>query len=129
MRVTRFAVPLVAGVVVFGGVSAFAATLNVNGSSLGAGNASVASCNATATVSYTTSYSAALPGYRVATAPVATAAACSAKSYKVTLTGAANASLAELTGTLDATGAASPDFSASNIAASAVTGVSVVVTG
>ena len=89
----------------------------------------MAACNATASVSYNTSYSAAVPGYRVTTAPVATAAGCANMAYKVTLTGAASASLAEVTGTLDATGAASPDFSASNVAASAVTGVQVVVTG
>ena len=125
----RYLVPAVAGVVVFGAVTAFAATLTVSPESLGSGNATVSSCNATAAVSYTTSYAAALPGYKVATAPVTTAVGCSGLAYKVTLTGAANASLAEVTGTLNASGAAAPDFSASNVAASAVTGVSVVVTG
>ena len=117
------------GVVVFGAVTAFAATLTVNSKSLGAGNATVASCNSSASVTYNTSYSASLPGYKVTTAPVTSAVACATMSYKVTLTGAANASLGEVTGTLDASGNASPDFTASNIAASGVTGISVVITG
>jgi hypothetical protein len=125
----RFFIPLVVGVVVFGGVTAFAASLTVSTKSLGSGNATVSSCNATAAVSYSTAYSATLPGYKVSTAPVTTAATCTGLSYKVTLTGAANASLAEVSGTLDGTGAASPDFSANNIAAALVTGVSVVITG
>ena len=125
----RFLVPLGVGVVTFGGVTAFAATLSVSSKSLGAGNATVATCNASAQVSYNTTYSASVPGYKVSTAPVTTAAGCATMAYKVTLTGAGNASLGEITGTLDGTGAASPDFSSSNIAASAVTGVSVAITG
>ena len=125
----RFLIPAVAGVVTFGAVTAFAATLSVSSKSLGSGNATVSTCNASAQVSYNTAYSASLPGYKVSTTPVTTAAGCATMSYKVTLTGAANASLGEITGTLDGTGAASPDFSSSNIAASAVTGVSVAITG
>jgi hypothetical protein len=125
----RYLVPIVAGVTVFGAVTAFAATLNVSTQSLGSGNASVASCNTSAAVTYTTAYSATVPGYKVATAPITTAVACATKAYKVTLTGASNASLAELTGALDAAGAAAPDFSSSNISAALVTGVSVVISG
>ena len=128
-RGKRFLIPAVVGVVVFGAVTAFAATLTVNTKSLGAGNATVTSCNASASVTYNTSYSATLPGYKVTTAPVTSAVACATMSYKVTLTGASNASLGEVTGTLDASGNASPDFSSSNIAASGVTGISVVITG
>jgi hypothetical protein len=127
--IARFVIPAATGVVVFGAVTAFAATLSVNSKSLGAGNASVSSCNSGATVTYTTAYSATLPGYKVATAPVTTAATCNGFAYKVTLTGAGNASLAEVTGTLDASGNGSPDFSASNISAANVAGVSVVITG
>src|SRR3954451_8725936 len=127
--VRRLAIPVVAGLVVFGGVTAFAASLSVSSKTLGSGNATMTSCNATAAVSYTTAYSATLPGYKVATAPVTTAAACTGLAYKVTLTGAANASLGEQSGSLDASGAAAPDFSSLNIAASLVTGVSVVITG
>jgi hypothetical protein len=125
----KFAVPAVTGIVVFGAVSAFAATLSVSSKSLGAGNATVSGCNAGASVTYNTTYSAALPGYKVSTAPVTTAAACTGMAYKVTLTGTGNASLGEISGTLDSSGGASPDFSSSNVAASGVTGVSVVITG
>ena len=125
----RYLVPVIAGVTVFGAVTAFAATLNVSSQSLGSGNATVASCNTSAAVTYTTAYTATIPGYKVATAPVTTAVACATKAYKVTLTGAANASLAEITGSLDASGNAAPDFSASNISAALVTGVSVVISG
>ena len=125
----RFLIPAVAGVVTFGAVTAFAATLSVSSKSLGSGNATVASCNATAQVTYNTSYAASIPGYKVTTTPVTTAAGCATMSFKVTLTGAGNASLGEITGSLDSSGNASPDFSASNIAASAVTGVSVAITG
>jgi len=119
----------VAGVVVFGAVTAFAASLSVSSKSLGSGNATVTSCNASASVSYATVYASTIPGYKVSTAPVSTAAACTGQAYKVTLTGAGNASLAEISGTLDTSGNATPDFSASNIAAANVTGVSVVITG
>jgi flagellar basal body-associated protein FliL len=128
-RGKRFLIPLIVGVVTFGAVTAFAATLTVNSKSLGSGNATVTSCNASAAVTYNTSYSATLPGYKVTTAPVTSAVACATLSHKVTLTGASNASLGEVSGTLDASGNASPDFSSSNIAASLVTGVSVVITG
>ena len=129
-RAKRFLVPAVAGIVTFGAVTAFAATLSVTSKSLGAGNATVASCNATANVTYTTTYTATAPaGYKVATAPVTTAIGCATMAYKVTLTGASNTSLGEVTGTLDSAGGASPDFTSKNVAASDVTGVSVVITG
>ncbi|HWC33453.1 MAG TPA: hypothetical protein VG650_01380 [Mycobacteriales bacterium] len=115
--------------VVFGAVTAFAASLSVSSKSLGAGNATVSSCNASAAVTYNTAYSSTVPGYKVSTAPVTTAAACNGLAYKVTLTGAGNASLAEVSGTLDASGNASPDFSTNNISAATVTGVSVTITG
>lgn len=125
----RYALPAVAGVLVLGAATAFAASLTVNTSSLGAGNGTVASCNASASVSYNSTYASGLPGYKVTTAPISSAAACAGLSYKVTLTGAGNAALAEVTGTLDGTGADTPNFTASNILAHDVTGVSVVITG
>ena len=72
----RFAIPAVVGVVVFGSVTAFAASLSVSSKTLGAGNASVASCNASVSVSYNTAYQASIPGYKVTTAPVTSAAGC-----------------------------------------------------
>jgi len=127
--VKRIAVVLVLGVAVFGAVFAFAASLTVNSKSLAAGSGSVAACNASAAVSYNTVYSAALPGFQVTTAPVTSAAGCANMPYTVTLTGAANASLGSVTGTLTATGTASPDFTSANVNAANVTGVSVVISG
>lgn len=128
-RGKRFLIPLIVGVVTFGAVTAFAATLTVNSKTLGSGNATVTSCNASAAVTYNTIYSSSPAGYKVTTTPVTSAAACATLSYKVNLTGAGNTSLGEVTGTLDASGNASPDFTGSNILASLVTGVSVVITG
>ena len=125
----RFAVPAVVGVVVFGTVTAFAASLSVTSKSLGAGTATVNTCNAAAAVSYTTAYQASITAYKVATAPITTAAGCATMAYRVTLTGTGGTSLGEVTGVLDGAGAASPDFSASNISAASVTGVSVTITG
>ena len=125
---SRYVVPAVVGVVVFGAVTAFAASLSVSSNSLGAGNATVQSCNSTASVTYNTAPTAGV--YKVTTAPVTTAAACAGMSYRVTLTGAGSATLGEVTGTLDATtGGALPDFTSANVNASAVQGVSVVITG
>lgn len=126
----RYWVPVVAGVAVFGAATAFAASLTVNSQSLGSGNGTVASCNASATVAYSgTTYSVTPYGYKVATVPVTSAAGCATRTFKITLTGAANASLAEKTGTLDASGNATPDFTADDVLAANVTGVSLVITG
>lgn len=125
----RIFLPLAAGIVAFGGVTAFAATLNVSGKTVGSGSATAASCNATASVSFNTAYASAVPGYKVTTAPVTTAVSCATLAYKVTLTGTGSSALGEITGVLDATGAASPDFSSLGIAAANVTGVSVLITG
>lgn len=123
----RYLVPVLAGVVVFGGVTAFAATLNVSSDTLGAGESVVASCNATAKVSYTTTF--ATGSYKVDTTPIATGTGttCATKSFKVTLTGTAG-SLGERTGVLGADGTATPTFG-STIPAASVTGVSVVISG
>ena len=125
---SRFLVPAVVGVVVFGAVTAFAASLTVSSGSLGAGNATVQSCNATASVTYNTALTSGVA--KVTTAPITTAAACAGMSYRVTLTGASNANLGEVTGTLDATtGAGLADFTSAAVSATAVQGVSVVITG
>lgn len=127
---TKHLITVGAGVVVFGAVSAFAATLAVGSTSLGSGNATVVTCNASAAVSYTSSYSVSGPrGYRLSTTPVTAAAGCAGMAFKVTVTDAANTALAEQTGTLDGTGSATPGFSSANVASSLVTGVSVVITG
>ncbi len=132
----RYLVPVIAGVTVFGAATAFAASLTVNSETLGSGNDAVTSCNTSATVDYNAGgvYSAATPyGYKVAVVNIASAVACAGMDYKVTLTGASNASLAERTGTLDTAvgneGKAAPDFTSANVEAALVTGVSIVITG
>lgn len=124
----RFLVPAVAGVAVFGAVTGFAATLNVNSDTLGAGDKVVASCNATASVKYTTAF--VTGSYKVATVPVTTAATCKGLDYKVTLTGATSNVLGEKTGTLSATdGSTTLDVASLAIPAASVTGVSIVLSG
>ncbi|MDQ1684229.1 MAG: hypothetical protein QOC82_966 [Frankiaceae bacterium] len=128
----KFLLPIGAGVVVFGGVTAFAATLNVNSTSLASGNATVSSCNSAAAVTYATTPTTNAKTYDVTTASVTTSgtgSGCASMAYKVTLLGANNASLGEKTGTLDASGAGSVDFTALTVPASDVVGVAVVITG
>ena len=110
-------------------VVGYAASLTLNTKTLAAGSSAVSACNASASVSYNSTYSSGLPGYKVTTAPITSAVACASMAYRLNLSGAGNASLAEVNGTLDASGNASPDFSSSNIAASLVTGVQLVITG
>lgn len=124
----RFLLPLGAGVVVFGVVTAFAATLTVNSTTLGAGNATVASCNSSASVSYNTTAGSS-NNFIVTTAPITTAAGCASMSYKVSLYDGSGASLGSVSGTLSGTGAASPDFTSDAIDAANVENVAVVITG
>src|SRR4051812_4758439 len=107
--VKKFLVPLGVGVVVFGSVTAFAASLTVNSSSLGAGNGTVASCNTAASVSYTSAFDTTSHVYELATTTVATVAGspsvCSGKTYKITFLDTNNAPVGtEVTGTLAAGG-------------------------
>ena len=125
----RYIAPVLAGVVVFGAVTAFAAGFTVTSNTVVSGNATVSACNSSAAVSYTTAWDATVPGYVVATAPVATAAGCGSMAYKVTLTGAGGVSLAEQTGTLAAAGSAAPNFATNKIPAANVVGISVTITG
>jgi hypothetical protein len=139
MRNKRYLAPVIAGVVVFGAVTAFAAGFTVTSNTVVSGNANVTGCNAAAKVSYTTIWgdqplaSPALNGpkaYVVKTAPVTTDAKCAGMAYHVTLQDAANKSLGEVSGTLDAlTGNAAPDFTSQYILASDVAGISITVTG
>jgi hypothetical protein len=132
---------IVAGVVALGAGQALAAGLNTSGQSLGSGQQVVSACTPdTLLVSYTTAYSPSAGsggGYAVTdvtitdTAPTPALAACAGQTYRVTLLGAGGTSLGEVTGTVPsqassfspAAGFASPP------AASAVTGVSLVLGG
>lgn len=106
-----------------------AASLGVGTGSIGAGTSVVAACQPTGTpitVSFTTAYSATAPGYTVTQVKLgAVDAACNGKSINVTLQGAANASLVEVTGTA-ATGITTLIIPGA-ISANAVVGTAVVV--
>ena len=117
------------GIISYAGVYAVAASLSVTTSKIAAGGSAVAACSSSASITYNVSYSASIPGYKVTTAPITSAVGCASKSYKVTLMDGSNVSLGEMTGTLDGTGAASPDFSSSNVSAASVANVQLVITG
>src|SRR6185437_15482568 len=107
------------------------ASLNLTTDSLGAATNTVAACQAGAmNATYSSSYSTTLPGYSVGTVTVTgLASTCYSKPYKITLSGAGNASLGEATGTTPASGTSfSATFSPALNAAS-ITGIGVVISG
>jgi hypothetical protein len=109
---------------------ASAAQLNVNSASLGAGSSVVASCDTDGIgVSYTNTYS--TTGYNVTGVTLTGInAACAGLNYKVQLTTTGGAVLGtEATGTLSNPAATTQAITVGAQAASAVTGVSVVVFG
>ena len=120
-----------AGVLTFGAVYGFAASLNLTTESLGAADTTVAACQAGAlTATYTSSYSATVPGYAVGTVTVTgLASTCYSKAYKITLSGAGNASLGEATGTTPASGTSFAATFTPAINAVSVTGIGVVISG
>ncbi len=128
-RTTKLVLAAVVASIVFAGVYGFAASLGLGSSGLGAGNAVVASCGTGIQAAYTTAYSSSLPGYSVSQVNLsAIPAACLSKSYRIQLTGAAGATVgAEMTGTLPASGTTANISTSGNVDASAVTGISVVV--
>ena len=135
----KFVLPVGAGVVVFGVVTAFAASLNVTSSSLAAGNGTVGACNSSANLTnYTTApiTSGANKGkYAVTGATLTTVAgtpsSCGGMSFKVQLLDGSNVVVGtEATGTLGAnTGSAAVDFSGTEVLASNVSNLAVVITG
>ena len=126
----RALVIAVAGVLTFGAVYGFAASLNLTTDSLGAADNTVAACQAGAlNATYTSTYSATVPGYTVGTVTVTgLASTCYSKAYKITLGGAAGASLGEATGTTPGTGTS---FAAtfSGVNAASVVSIGVVISG
>jgi hypothetical protein len=131
---------IVAGAAALGAGQALAAGLNTSGHSLGSGQQVVSACTSdTLQVGYTTTYSPSVGsggGYAVTdvtvtdTASTPNLAACAGQTYRVTLLGA-GASLGEATGTVpsQATSFSPAAGFASPPAASAVTGVSLVLGG
>ena len=131
-RRTRIAIAIVVGLTVFSTVFAVAASLNITAASLGAGTATVSSCDTDGiATSFDTTYSVAAVGYKVTTVHVTGIATpgCDGRTMKITLIGAGDAALAEQSITL-ATPAADPtnvSFSADNVLASAVLKISAVI--
>ena len=129
----KFILPVGAGVVVFGVVTAFAATLTVNSDGLAAGNGTVDACNTSADVTYDTALATGATNtgkYVVTDVAVTSVAACSGKSYKITLLDANDAAVgSQFTGTLDADGAGGATITDDSVLAHDVEGVAVVVTG
>jgi len=125
-------VATIVGIMVFATVFAVAASLSISATSLGAGTATVASCDTDGvTTSFETSYNAAVAGYQVTTLHVAGIATpgCGGLTMKATLIGAGDASLGERTVTL-ATPVANPtdlNFTADNVLAALVVRIAVVI--
>ncbi len=127
----RILVAIVLSLLTFATAYGLAASLNLTTDSLGAAQTTVAACQAAAmNATYTTSYSSSTPGYTVGTVTVTgLAATCYSKAYKITLSGAANASLGEATGTTPSSGTSFAATFSPAINAVSVTGISVVITG
>jgi len=125
----RTVVALVLALTIFGAVYGFAATLSVGANTLSAGNASVASCEtASATGTYTVAYDSTLGGYKVATVNVTGIdAGCNTKNISVTLTGASNANLNTVSGTIAGTSISLTP--GATVSAALVTGVSIAING
>jgi hypothetical protein len=128
-RTTKLVLAAVVASIVFAGVYGFAASLGLTSSGLGAGSAVVAACGTGINAAYTTAYSSSLPGYSVSQVNLTSIpAACLSKAYRIQLTGAAGATVgSEMTGTLPASGTTANISTSGNVDASAVTGISVVV--
>ena len=127
----RVLVAVFVGLVTFGAVFGAAASLNLTTDSLGAATTTVAACQAgVLDATYTSTYSATAPGYTVGTVTVnGLAATCYSLAYKITLSGAGNASLGEATGTTPASGTSFSATFAPAVGAAAVTGISMVISG
>jgi hypothetical protein len=127
----RFGFVLLAGALTFGTVYGFAASLNLNTESLGAAQTVVAGCQSgTLTASYTSTYAAAEPGYRVGSVTISgLTSACYGKAYKVTLSSTGDASLGEATGTTPSSGSSFTVTFSPAVSAAAVAGISVVISG
>lgn len=125
---TKLLVAAAAALMAFGGVYGFAASLGLSSSGLGAGSAVVAACGTGTTVSYSTTYTAAISGYSVSQVNLASIpAGCLSKTYNIQLTGAGGAAVGSaMSGTLPASGTTATIATSGNPDASLVTGVSAV---
>ena len=76
-----------------------------------------------------TAYSPQVGGYGVTQVRLQTSSACASDAYQLTVSSAAGRQLAQLSGKLDSSGAASQDIAGRHIAAADVSAYSVVVSG
>jgi fibronectin-binding autotransporter adhesin len=123
---------LVLALTIFGAVYGFAATLNVGTNQLSAGNAAVASCQAsgTPTGTYTVAYDSTLAAYKISGVTVTGIDTnCASKTVSVTMTGSAGANLGTITGTAPVGGGSLALTPGSTISAASVTGVAVAING
>jgi hypothetical protein len=121
---------LLLALTIFGAVYGFAATLNVGTNQLSAGNAAVASCQAsgTPTGTYTVSYDSTISDYSVSGMTVTGIDVnCNGKTLSATLTGSGGTSLGSASGTVSGTSLAlTPP---AHVDAKSVTGISVAING
>ena len=136
----RLLLGALAGVTVFAAVNGSAASLGgVTSGGLGADDSTVVSCDTDGvTTSYTTAYNTTTAaGYKVDDITVTGIAdACNGKTMKITLVGASNTSLGEVTATVAVNSTATPgdssdtvDFLTTNKLAEDVQGVHVTIGG
>ena len=121
---------LVLALTIFGAVYGFAATLNVGSNQLSAGNASVASCQAsgTPTGTYSVAYDSTITSYQVSGVTVTGIdVGCNGKTLSATLTGTGGTSLGTVSGTIS--GASLALTPAAHLDAKNVTGISVAING
>jgi hypothetical protein len=117
------------GTIVLVGVTLAAAFTSASLRTVGSGESNAKPCGSAVHVVQNAAYAQELGGYAITTVPLASGTDCAGMHYQVSLLGAGNVSLAERSGRLDASGAASPDFSEGLVAASAVTGIAVSISG
>ena len=129
----RLGIALIVGATTFSIIYGVAASLGVSANTLGSGTSSVTACDTDGVAtSYATAYDSTVAGYEVTTVSVTGIATpgCDAKSMKVTLVGAADASLAEQTVILGTPAANETfNFASSNVLAASVLKVAVVISG
>jgi hypothetical protein len=121
---------LVLALTIFGAVYGFAATLNVGTNQLSAGNATVASCQAsgTPTGTYAVAYDSSITSYAVSTITVTGIdVGCNGKTLSATLTGTGGTSLGTVSGAISGTSLALTP--AAHLDAKNVTGISVAING
>lgn len=136
----RLVLGALAGVTAFAAVNGSAASLGgITSTGLGADDSTVSSCDTNGvTTSYTTEYNTTTAaGYKVDDITVGGIAdACNGKSMKITLIGASNTSLGQVTATVAVNSTATPadtsdvvDFLATNKLAEDVQGIHVTISG